>query len=86
MQLRVGLCYRMELRTARRLARLTQQQLADRAGVDTSAISRVENGERDIHSMSYDSVVRLARALGVEAEELWPVPPLPAITQPTEGP
>jgi len=86
MQLRGELCYRMELRTARRLARLTQQQLADLAGVDTSAISRIENGERDIHSMSYDSVVRLARALGVEAEELWPVLPLPAANQSTDAP
>jgi transcriptional regulator with XRE-family HTH domain len=68
----------MELRTARRLARLTQKQLADASGVDTSAISRVENGERDIHDMSYDAVVRLARALGVEPLDLWPVPPVPA--------
>lgn len=74
----------MELRTARKLARLTQQQLAERSGVDTSAISRVENGERDIHSMSYDSVVRLARALGVDPEELWPVPPMPA-SDPSSG-
>jgi transcriptional regulator with XRE-family HTH domain len=72
----------MELRTARKLARLTHLQLADRAGVDNTAISKIENGERDIYGMSYSSVIRLARALGVEAEELWPVPPLPAPTNP----
>lgn len=65
----------MHLRTARKLARLSQRQLAEASGVDTSAISRLESGERNIHTMTYDSVVRLARALGVTAEELWPVPP-----------
>lgn len=64
----------MELRTARKLARLTQQQLADKAGVDISAISRVESGERSIYSMTYKSVQRLAQALGVPAIELWPLP------------
>ena len=64
----------MQLKTARKLARLTQKELADLAGVDDSFISVVENGQRDIHAVSYATVVRLARALGVEPEELFPVP------------
>lgn len=67
----------MDLRIARKIAGLTQQQLAKRAGVDDSFISLIESGKRDIHSAGYQTVVRLARALGVEPEELWPVEPLP---------
>ena len=63
----------MTLKTARKLARLTQKELADRAGVDDSFISVVENGKRDINAVGYATVVRLARALGVEPEELFPV-------------
>jgi transcriptional regulator with XRE-family HTH domain len=64
----------MQLKTARKLAGLTQQELATRAGVDDTFISVVENGKRDIHAVGYATVVRLARALGVEPEELFPVP------------
>ena len=64
----------MELKTARKLARLTQQELADLAGVDNSFISVIESGKRDIHAVGYATVVRLARALGVEPDELFPVP------------
>jgi len=64
----------MQLKTARRLAGLTQQELADRAGLDNTFISVVENGKRDIHAVGYATVVRLCRALGVEPEELFPVP------------
>ena len=63
----------MELKIARKLARLTQKQLADLAGVDDSTISVIETGKRDIRSMSYASVVRIALALGVEPADLWPV-------------
>ncbi len=63
----------MELKTARRIARLTQLELATKAGVDDSLISLVENGKRDIRNISYSTVVRIARALNVEPEELFPV-------------
>ena len=69
----------MQLKTARKLAGLTQQELATRAGVDDTFISVVENGKRDIHAVGYATVVRLARALGVEPEELFPVPDQPAL-------
>lgn len=64
----------MELRTARRIARLTQQDLATRVGVDDSFISLLENGKRDVLTTDYGTVVRIARALNVTADELFPVP------------
>lgn len=58
------------LKTARRIARLTQRQLADQVGVDPSTISLIETGQRSIASMSYESVVLLAKALNIEPHEL----------------
>jgi transcriptional regulator with XRE-family HTH domain len=63
----------MELRTARRIARLTQVELADLAGVDDSFISLLESGKRDIRAVAYETVVRIARALNVTPDELFPV-------------
>lgn len=63
----------MELRTARRIAQLTQKQLADRVGVDDSFISMLESGKRDICTTDYRTVLRIARALNVTPEELFPV-------------
>jgi len=63
----------MELRIARKIAALTQQELAQRAGVTDSFISLLESGKRDIRTASYETVVRIAHALGVEPAELWPV-------------
>ena len=68
----------MELKTARRIARLTQQELAERSGVDDSFISLIESGKRDIRTVAYQTVVRIARTLGVEPDELFPVEALPA--------
>jgi transcriptional regulator with XRE-family HTH domain len=64
----------MELKTARQIARLTQQQLADLAGVDLATISRLESGDRDYLRAWYGTVVKIARALNVDAEEFFPVP------------
>jgi transcriptional regulator with XRE-family HTH domain len=58
----------MELKKYRRIAGLTQQQLADKAGVDATIISRLERGARA--TASYATIVRLARALNLEPEEL----------------
>jgi transcriptional regulator with XRE-family HTH domain len=66
----------MELRTARRIAKLTQLELATRAGVDDSFISLLESGKRDIRTTDYATVVRIARALNVTPDELFPVDPI----------
>jgi transcriptional regulator with XRE-family HTH domain len=65
----------MNLKVARQIARLTQRELAERAGVDDSLISRLERGQRP--QVSYESAVRIARALNVDPKELFPVPDLP---------
>lgn len=44
--------------------------LAEKSGVDVSIISRLENGAT---SASYETLVRLAHALGIPVEELAPV-------------
>jgi transcriptional regulator with XRE-family HTH domain len=64
----------MDLRVARKIAGLTQHELADRVGVDHSYISLIESGKRDIRDVGYATVVRIARALGVEPDELFPLP------------
>jgi transcriptional regulator with XRE-family HTH domain len=61
----------MELKKYRRIAGLTQGELAKKSGVDVTLISRLERGERQ--TASYESIVRLARALNLEPEELMPV-------------
>lgn len=61
----------MELKKYRKIAGLTQEQLARKSGVDVTLISRLENGQRQ--RASYPSIVRLARALNLEPEELLPV-------------
>jgi transcriptional regulator with XRE-family HTH domain len=63
----------MQLRTARKIAGLTQQDLAERAGVTNAFISLLESGKRDIRTTDYATVVRIARALNVTADELFPV-------------
>jgi transcriptional regulator with XRE-family HTH domain len=77
----------MELRTARRIANLTQLELATRAGVDDSFISLLESGKRDIQTTDYATVVRIARALHVTPDELFPVEAadIPADVTPSEG-
>lgn len=61
----------MDLKKFRRIAGLTQEQLARKAGVDVTLISRLERGRR--RRLSYDNMVKLARALNLEPEELQPV-------------
>jgi transcriptional regulator with XRE-family HTH domain len=62
----------MSLKVARKIAGLTQRELGQRAHVDPTIISGLERGTR--RSASYATLVRLARALNCEPEELFPVP------------
>jgi transcriptional regulator with XRE-family HTH domain len=53
------------VREARKRARLTQAELAHRAGTTQSAIARIETGES---SPSFDSVLRLVRLCGMDLD------------------
>ena len=48
--------------TWRRLQRLTSAQLADRAGIARSTLSRLENGDAGV---SFENVLKVWRALGL---------------------
>lgn len=55
------------LRRLRQTRRLSQEELADRAGLDRTYISSLE---RCVYGASIDVVDKLARVLGVEAADL----------------
>lgn len=57
------------LREKRRAAGLSQRQLAERAGVDFSYISKLENGR--LPAAADDTVVRICTILGCPAEEFF---------------
>ena len=58
------------LKEARRTAKLTQQQLADRTGTKKSYISRIENGHSDINLATLRRIeqVGLGRRLALHIE------------------
>jgi transcriptional regulator with XRE-family HTH domain len=53
-----------ELRQRRQAAGLSQEALADKAGIDRTYVSILE---RDLKSPTVDMLVRLCRAMGVRA-------------------
>lgn len=55
------------IRRLRKAKSLSQEQLADYAGIHRTYIGAVERGERNV---SLDNIVAIARALGVSASEL----------------
>ncbi len=55
------------LRTLRTAKGLSQQELAEKAGITQAAISRIEAG---LHDPRYSTVVRLAAVLGVDPAQL----------------
>lgn len=65
------------LRDARLQRGMTLQGLSQQTGVDFRTISDIEHGK--IAAPSYDKVVKLARALGLDPEQLWPVEIPPAV-------
>ena len=54
----------------RLLRGLTQQELADKAHMTVSQLQRIEYGERKTENLSLKTALALAKALGVEVEEL----------------
>ncbi len=57
-----------KLRTERRRAALTQEELAKQAGVGVATIARIEGGE--ITEPRVSTLRKLANALGIEARDL----------------
>jgi transcriptional regulator with XRE-family HTH domain len=55
------------LRRLRRATHLTQEQLAEAAGLDRSFVSLIENARANV---SLDNMCRIAAAVGVRPDEL----------------
>lgn len=55
------------IRAARKAKRLSQERLAELAGMDRQAINRIEQGHQ---SAMVDSLIRIADALGVPLADL----------------
>jgi transcriptional regulator with XRE-family HTH domain len=56
------------VRAARRSAKLSQQQLADRAGMSRVSLARLETGAGN---PTWDTVLRVASVLGMRFEATW---------------
>lgn len=54
----------------RRGAGMTQQQLAAKSGVNLVTLQKLENGKNRVLGAKVETVLRLAKALGVTVEEL----------------
>ncbi len=59
------------LKQARKLRKLTQEQLSEFSGVDQTTISGIESGR--IKRPRWEIVSKLAKALDVSPEELFPI-------------
>lgn len=57
------------IRTTRRKADLTQQQVADKAKLHVNYYARIERGEEN---PSYEVIEKIVKALGVKSEEVLP--------------
>lgn len=56
------------VRELRKRREMTQQQLAERAGMNTKFLGELENGHRDLRVMT---ISRLAKSLGVELADIF---------------
>ena len=65
-----GISVKHTVREWRQMRNWTQQELAKRAKLDISQIQRLEYGERKLENMTLKSALSLARALGVNVEQL----------------
>ncbi|GGU90864.1 hypothetical protein GCM10010275_29780 [Streptomyces litmocidini] len=59
----------LRVRDARLYADLTQEQLAERAGIDRSTLQRIERGQNDA---KFSHLARVARALNLPTRDLLP--------------
>ena len=71
-----------KLRRLRKEKRLTQAQLAEKAGMSNGAISNYESGKRK--NISYVVVFSIARALDVSPSDLIPISTCPVCGKPID--
>lgn len=62
--------YKTNLQYFRNLRRITQAELAERAGVNLRTLQGYEQGRKNINNAHTATVSRLAEALGVSVREL----------------
>lgn len=55
----------------RAYANMTQSMLAEKSGINVRIIQSYEQGMRDIRKAQFDTVIKLAKALACEPEELY---------------
>lgn len=59
----------MQVKTARERALLTQEELAESAGIGTATLNRIERDRVEPH---FRTIRKIAKALGVDPSELLP--------------
>lgn len=59
-----------KLEWARRMAGMTQAELAEKSGVHSRQIQRVEIGEAEVGNLTAKNLIALADALEVDAKDL----------------
>ncbi|MFE0647518.1 helix-turn-helix domain-containing protein [Streptomyces sp. NPDC059534] len=59
----------LRVRDARVYANLTQERLAEMAGIDRSTLQRIEGGQNDA---KFSHLIRVARALDMRLRDLLP--------------
>ena len=58
-----------QVKKAREQALLTQEELAERAGIGTATLNRIEKDRVEPH---FRTIRKIAKALGIDAKELIP--------------
>lgn len=60
-----------KLKILRKKCRLTQEELAEKSGVSPNTIRAYERKSKDLNKAQFDTIIRLARVLKCEVEELF---------------
>ena len=59
------------LKTRRIELRMTQKEVAEKAGIMTSQYSRIESGDRELSSASFMTAYGILKTLGFDADEYY---------------
>lgn len=69
-QMRQDRAPKTRLQAARRAYGMTQKRLAEASGVNLRAVQDLEQGHKDINKCAAETVRALARALGLDMEQI----------------